>query len=184
MSQIPRQLKPKKLLKSCKVLGHSFPITYFNIMSSNCLNSLWKIKMDYTAVLCVFTQSPQMSQIPRQLKPNKIWKSCKVLGHSFPNTNLNIMSSNCLNSLWKIKMDYTAVLCVFTQSPQMSQIPRQLKPNKIWKSCKVLGHSFPNTNFNIMSSNCLNSLWKVKMDYTAGFVYSPKALKCHKFHVK
>ena len=112
-----------------------------------------------------------MSQMPRQVKPKEIWRSCKVLGHSFPNTKFNIMSSNCLNSLWKIKMDHTAIFCVFIQSPQMSQIPRQVKPKKIWKSCKVLGHSFPNTNFNMMSSNCLNSLWKIKMVHIAIFFF-------------
>ena len=145
ISQIPRQLKPKNVWKSCKVLGHSFLNNNFSIMSSNYLNSLWKIKVDHTATFCVFTQSPQMSQVPRQVKPKEIWRSSKVLGHSFPNTKFNIMSSNCLNSLWKIKVDHTAIFCVFTQSPQMSQIPRQVKPKEIWKSCKVLGHSFPNT---------------------------------------
>ena len=160
-------MKPKEIWKGSKVLGHSFPNTNFNIMFSNCLNSLWKIKMDHTTTFCVFTQSPQMSQIPRQVKAKEIWKSCKVLGHSFPNTKFNMMSSNCLNSLWKIKMDHTAIFYVFTQSPQMSQIPRRLKPKEIWKSSKVVGHSFLNTNFIIMSSNCLNSLWKIKMDHTA-----------------
>ena len=152
-------------------------------MASNCLNAFWKIRMDHSAIFCVFTQSPQMSQIPRQVKPKEIWKSCKVLGHSFPNTNFNIMASNCLNAFWKIRMDHSAIFCVFTQSPQMSQIPRQVKPKEIWKSYKVLGHSFPNTNFNIMSSNCLNSLWNIKMDHTAIFFFEPKALKYHKLHV-